>query len=36
MSSVPAVLLGESKGEDCLEDLDVCDDVIEMELTNMT
>jgi hypothetical protein len=24
MSSVPDVLVGESKGEDCLGDLDVC------------
>ena len=36
MSSFPAVLLGESKGGDCLGDLDVCDNIIEMDLTNMT
>jgi len=36
MSSVPAVVDGESKGGDCLGDLEVCDDIIELDLTNMT
>jgi hypothetical protein len=36
MSSVPSVLVGESKGGVCLGDLDLCDDIIELDLTNMT
>ena len=36
MSSFPVVLLGESKGGDCLGDLDVFDEIVEVDLTNMT